>query len=279
VAEQRILIVDSSEAFATMLKEGVESSGPYKAIIVTSGTDALDVLVRDQIDLAIVDMGLEDMAGLALVQSLRQARPDLRIMLIPLFGQELTEEELSLEVQGVLPKPFFIDDLPGLIQGVLMPASGEKEEVAAKVPVEALPKPRSEPPPVPRPASRETFASRDVNVLLEELFQEVRAEAVLFVRDPDLIAHAGNVTRERAQELAGLAVESMNAAHKMAAFLGETDDRFGQCTFEGDEYSVYSVNVTSNTILSVALSARAPVGIIRYNLRRLADALADIWYE
>jgi CheY-like chemotaxis protein len=279
VAEQRILIVDSSEAFATMLKEGVESSGPYKAIIVTSGTDALDVLVRDQIDLAIVDMGLEDMTGLALVQSLRQSRPDLRIILIPLFGQELTEEELSLEVQGVLPKPFFIDDLPGLIQGVLMPPSGEKEEVAAKVPVEAPPKPRSEPPPVPRPASRETFASRDVNVLLEKLFQEVRAEAVLFVRDPDLIAHAGNVTRERAQELAGLAVESMNAAHKMAAFLGETDDRFEQCTFEGDEYSVYSVNVTSNTILSVALSARAPVGIIRYNLRRLADALADIWYE
>jgi len=279
VAEQRILIVDSSEAFATMLKEGVESSGPYKAIIVTSGTDALDVLVRDQIDLAIVDMGLEDMTGLALVQSLRQARPDLRIMLIPLFGQELTEEELSLEVQGVLPKPFFIDDLPGLIQGVLTPLSGEKEEVAAKVPVEAPPKPRSEPPPVPRPASRETFASRDVNVLLEELFQEIRAEAVLFVRDPDLIAHAGNVTRERAQELAGLAVESMTAAHKMAAFLGETGDRFEQCTFEGDEYSVYSVNVTSNTILSVALSARAPVGIIRYNLRRLADALADIWYE
>ena len=279
MAEQRILIVDSSEAFATMLKEGVESSGPYKAIIVTSGTDALDVLVQDQIDLAIVDMGLEDMTGLALVQSLRQSRPDLRIILIPLFGQELTEEELSLEVQGVLPKPFFIDDLPGLIQGVLMPPSGEKGEIAAKVPVEAPPKPRSEPPPVPRPASRETFASRDVNVLLEKLFQEVRAEAVLFVRDPDLIAHAGNVTRERAQELAGLAVESMNAAHKMAAFLGETDDRFGQCTFEGHEYSVYSVCVTSNTILSVTLSARAPVGIIRYNLRRLADALADIWYE
>ena len=279
MAEQRILIVDSSEAFATMLKEGVESSGPYKAIIVTSGTDALDVLVQDQIDLAIVDMGLEDMTGLALVQSLRQSRPDLRIILIPLFGQELTEEELSLEVQGVLPKPFFIDDLPGLIRGVLMPPSGETGEIVAKVPVEAPSRPSSEPPPVPRPASRETFVSRDVNVLLEKLFEEVRAEAVLFVRDPDLIAHAGNVTRERAQELAGLAVESMNAAHKMAAFLGETDDRFGQCTFEGDEYSVYSVCVTSNTILSVALSARAPAGIIRYNLRRLADALADVWYE
>jgi len=261
-----------------MLKEGLESSGPYEAIVVTSGTDALDVLVQNQIDLAIVDMGLDDMDGQALVQSLRQSKPDLRIMLIPLFGQELTDEERSLEVQGVLPKPFFMDDLPGLIQGVL-PSSGEKEKRVAKAPVEAPPKPRPEPAPVPRPASRETFSSRDVNALLQELFEEVRAEAVLFVHGPDLIAHAGNITRVRAQELAGLAVESMNAAQKMAVFLGETDDRFEQCTLEGDEYSVYSMSVTPTTMLSVSLSARTPAGIVRYNLRRLADALADVWRE
>lgn len=261
-----------------MLKEGLESSGPYKAIVVTKGTDALDVLVQDQIDLAIVDMGLEDMDGLALVQSLRQSKPDLCVMLIPLFGQELTKEELSLEVQGILPKPFFIDDLPDLIRIALGGPAGEKE-VATEAPVEAPPKPRPEPSMAPKAADRERFASRDVNGLLEELFQEVRAEAVLFIRGPNLIAHAGNVTQERAQELSGLAMKSMNAAHNMAAFLGETDNRFEQCAFEGSEYSVYSMNVTLNTILSVALSARTPVGIVRYNLRRTADALADIWYE
>ena len=123
------------------------------------------------------------------------------------------------------------------------------------------------------------FAARDVNGLLEELFQEIRAEAVLFIQGPDLIAHAGNVTRERAQELAEMAVESMNAAHKMAAFLGETDDHFEQCTFEGKEYSVYSTNVTPSTLLSVSLSARTPAGIVRYNLRRTVDALVKMWHE
>ena len=278
MTEQRILIVDSSEAFATMLKEGLESSGPCEAIVVTSGTDALDVLVQNQIDLAIVDMGLDDMDGQALVQSLRQSKPDLRIMLIPLFGQELTDEERSLDVQGVLPKPFFLDDLPGLIQEVL-PSFGEQGKRVAPAPVKAPPKPRPEPAPVPRPASRETFSSRDVNALLQELFEEVRAEAVLFIQGPDLIAHAGNITRVRAQELAGLVVESMTAAQKMAAFLGETDDHFEQCTLEGDEYSVYSMSVTSTTMLSVSLSARTPAGIVRYNLRRLVDALADVWQE
>jgi CheY-like chemotaxis protein len=279
VAEQRILIVDSSEAFATMLKEGLESSGPYKAIIATSGTDALDVLVQNQIDLAIVDMGLEDMDGPALVHSLRQSKPDLRIMLIPLLGQELTRDEQALKVQGVLPKPFFIDDLPSLIQAVLPSPAGEKAVMAAVAPIEAPPKPHPERPPVPRPASREMFASHDVNELLQELFEEVRAEAVLFIQGSDLIAHAGNITRGRAQELGGLAVESMKIAHRIARFLGETDDCFEQCTLEGDEYSVYSMKVTSNTMLSVSLSARTPAGIVRYNLRRLADALADTWHE
>ena len=59
----------------------------------------------------------------------------------------------------------------------------------------------------------------------------------------------------------------------------ETNDRFEQCTLEGKEYSVYSMKVTVDTILSVALSARTPVGIVRYNLRRTGDTLADVWHE
>ncbi|UCC65015.1 MAG: response regulator [Anaerolineae bacterium] len=281
MAERRILIVDSIEAFATMLKEGLESSGPFEAIVVTSAADALNVLGRDQIDLAIVDMGLEDMDGPTLVQSLRQSRPNLRIMVIPLFGQELAEDELSLEVQGILPKPFFIGDLPKLIREALTCPFGDETVPALEIPVEAPPESRLEPSPAPKVVVRRepVAAPRDVDGILEGLFREIRAQAVLFSRGSELIAHAGNVTQERAQELAVLTAESLSAAHKIAAFLGESNDRFEQCTFEGQEFSVYSVNVTPSTILSVALSARTPVGMVRLNLRRTMDALADVWYE
>jgi len=183
VAEHRILIIDSSGAFATMLKEGVESSGPYEAIVVTKGTDALDVLMQNHIDLAIVDMGLEDIDGPTLVQSLRQSKPNLRIMLIPLFGQELAEEEQALEVQGILPKPFFMGDLPDLLHRALTSSFGELAEEASESPVEAPPLPRPEPPLAPRAAKRAVSAPpRDMKGLLESLFQEIRAEAVLFAR-------------------------------------------------------------------------------------------------
>jgi CheY-like chemotaxis protein len=277
VAEQRILIVDSSEAFATMLKEGLESTGQYHVIVVSSGTEALDVLVQDQIDLAIIDMGLKDMDGATLVQSMRQSKADLRIILIPLFGQELGDEALAQEVQGILPKPFFIGDLPRVIQEAMRNPFGKGTEAAEDIPAQVAKEPRSKPPPRPRAAPSRAFTAPDVNGVLEGLFREIRAEAVLFIRGAELIAHAGNITRKRGEEMAALAEESLNAAHKIAAFLGETDNRFEQCTFEGDEYSVYSMNVTPDTILSVALSARTPVGIVRYNLRQAAEALADVW--
>jgi CheY-like chemotaxis protein/predicted regulator of Ras-like GTPase activity (Roadblock/LC7/MglB family) len=279
VAEQRILIVDGNESFATMLKEELESFGAYQAIVTTRGTEALDVLGGDQVDLAIVDMGLEDMDGPTLVQSLRQSRPGLRIVLIPIFGQELAEEERALEVQGILPKPFFVGDLPDLIQEALTRPWETEPEPAAEMLIEAAPDPDPEPLPASKATARERFTARDVDGLLEELFREIRAEAVIFTRDAELIAHAGNVTRQRAQELTGLTAKSLNAAHKIAAFLGEPADCFEQCTLEGSEYSVYSLSVASDAVLSVALSARTPVGIVRYNLRRTADALTQVWHE
>lgn len=262
-----------------MLKEELESFGTYEAVVTTCGTDAIDVLGGNQIDLAIVDMGLEDMDGPTLVQSLRQSKPNLRVILIPILGQELAEEDQLLEVQGILPKPFFVGDLPDLIQEALTRPWEAEPEAAAEIFIEAPPDPRPESPPAPNVAPRKRFAARDVNGLLEELFQEIRAEAVIFSQGADLVAHAGNVTQQRAQELAGLAAESLTAAHKIAAFLGEPGDCFEQCTLEGSEYNVYSLNVAPGAVLSVALSARTPVGIVRYNLRQTADALAEVWRE
>lgn len=278
MAERRILIVDSSESFATMLRQELESCGPYQTVIVGSGTEALDAVAQNQIDLAIIDMGLEDMDGPTLVQSLRQARPELSIMLIPLFGQQIEDETLAAEVQGILPKPFFIGDLPALV-GRALGEEPAPEPASRHAPVERAAAPRPTPIEAPTVTFSATYATGDVGALLQELFEEIRAQAVVFVQGSELIAHAGNVTREHAEEFSALVAQSTKMAHDIAAFLGETDHRFEQCTFEGDEFSVYSTIITPDSILSVAISARTPVGIVRYNLRQAAEALTEIWQE
>ncbi|RLC63643.1 MAG: hypothetical protein DRI80_03435 [Chloroflexota bacterium] len=138
----QILIVDSNTAFATMLQESLEQGGEYRATMATSGDEALQALTAADFDLAIVDLGLSDPDGATLARALRQQRPDLRLMLIPLVGEEPPPELADLDVQGTLPKPFFLPELPGRIADALARPVGGGLSVAEAVSMEPEPPPR-----------------------------------------------------------------------------------------------------------------------------------------
>jgi CheY-like chemotaxis protein len=110
-----ILVVDSDQAFATILKEGLETNGNYRVTLTQSGSDALESVVERPFDLVIVDMGLQGVKPVTLVKAIREAKPAMRLMLIPLFGQQIPAELRELKMQGFLPKPFFVGDLPRLV--------------------------------------------------------------------------------------------------------------------------------------------------------------------
>jgi CheY-like chemotaxis protein len=114
-----ILVVDSDQAFATILKEGLETSGNCRVTLTQSGSDALESVVERPFDLVIVDMGLQGVKPVTLVKAIREAKPAMRLMLIPLFGQQIPAELRELKIQGFLPKPFFVGDLPRLVGEVL----------------------------------------------------------------------------------------------------------------------------------------------------------------
>ena len=82
-----ILIVDNNEAFATMLREGLEQDGKYQTTVTASGDEALQALSAGEFDLAIVDLGVDDPDGTLVARPLRQQQADLRLMLIPLMGE------------------------------------------------------------------------------------------------------------------------------------------------------------------------------------------------
>ena len=59
MSEESILIVDSNEAFATILREALDQSGEYQTTVTNNGDEALAALTAGSFDLAIVDLGLE----------------------------------------------------------------------------------------------------------------------------------------------------------------------------------------------------------------------------
>jgi len=287
-----ILVIDSDEGFGNMLKDGLVNSGHYQARCVHSGSNALEAVVEDQFDLVIIDMALTDMSPITLVQAIREAKNNMRIMMIPLLGQDLPEQVDTLNINGTLTKPFFVGDLPDMVNKALgrQTAPASSVPVATPVPPTRDPAPKTEDPSVPAPDAQapqstipavpqETvrfLRANESEILrsLDDLNVEVRAEAILLIAGGELIAQAGMLDRQHCEELTLLVAQSSQAAAQAAKFLGEKGDAFSQSLHEGAEYRLYTLTLGEGILLSLALSSNVPLGMIRHQCRQVAEQLS-----
>ncbi len=293
MALPNILVIDSDEGFGNMLKDGLVNSGHYQAKCVHSGSNALEAVVEDQFDLVIIDMALTDMSPITLVQAIREAKNNMRIMMIPLLGQDLPEQVNTLNINGTLTKPFFVGDLPDLVNKAL----GRQTAPATSVPITPTPVPPTrdpapKPEEIPDPATEtqspplaiSTVSQETVRFLraneseilrsLDDLNLEVRAEAILLIAGGELIAQAGMLDRQHCEELTMLVAQSSQAAAQAAKFLGEKRNSFTQSLHEGEEYRLYTLTLGEGILLSLALSSNVPLGMIRHQCRQVAEHLS-----
>jgi CheY-like chemotaxis protein len=276
-----ILIVDSNVGFATMLQESLEQEGEYRATVAHRGSEALEIASDETFDLAIVDLGIEaadDLDGAIVARRLRQRQGDLRLMLIPLEGDVLSDEVADLDVQSVLPKPFFLPDLPGLIEGALTQPMAKLAEPGAAAQPEAVGEPREaadQPETGIKPGEAPYAGSPDVFRELEDLAREINAEAVLLTHDDDILASVGRLSPETVSKLAQITKVSYESSNRIAEVLGRERQRFEQ-SVEGGEYMLYSLTVVEDVILSAALPADVALGIVRHRAKTAAKHLRDL---
>jgi DNA-binding NarL/FixJ family response regulator/predicted regulator of Ras-like GTPase activity (Roadblock/LC7/MglB family) len=292
-----ILIVDNMEAFATILKEGIEGGGDYEASVATTAIEARNEAERGHLAMVIVDMGLEDEDPVELLKTLRERHPELRLMAIPI--DDLPDEVYALGLQGTLPKPFFLPDIPAQIEAAMTRSVGalpEEEpepevEVVAEEPAEpeepapaeaakVAPTPAAPAPamPAPSPELLAHLASESHRLAdhLRHLSRELNAEAVMLTCGDELIAYAGQFARAEAERLARTVSASWQASAQVAIALGREKVRFEQSLHESEDYLLYSLAAVDNGVLSVALRADRPLGMIRYNTKQTAEALGPI---
>jgi DNA-binding response OmpR family regulator len=292
-----ILIVDSDEAFATILKEGIEMADDNRATIVTDAEEARTVASRGNLAMAIVDLGLQDQDASELLSALRERHPALRLMVIPV--EDVPQAVRDLGIQGTLPKPFFLPNIPAQIEQALARPLGdfdpgaEVESVPVTIPVptslagddvaaeqEPEQEPDGETVPQMRPSAEllAHLASKSQRLTdhLRYLSRELNADAVLLTYGPELLAYAGHFGRADAERLAQTVNESWQASARVAAALGREQVRFEQSLHEGENYLLYSVAAASDIVLSVALRSERPLGMIRYNTKQTAKDLEPI---
>ena len=167
-----ILVTDPNIGFAMMLQQTLEASGRFKVVIAQSGAQALSAAKDAAFDLAIVESELEDFSLGDLVVGLRSRLPNLAIMVIPPFGAKELGDTTILDLQGALPKPFYLPKLESMVDealakpvhGKMRTASPEKtiqhESAIAAAPAKVAPPPPAAAAPTASPSPVSTLTPK-----------------------------------------------------------------------------------------------------------------------
>ena len=120
--DKSLLLLDDDGPLRTRLGRALESRG-FHPTLVESVDAALTALKQQAPAFAVLDMRLEDGSGLRVVEALRDARPDARIVMLTGYGNIATAvAAVKAGAVDYLSKPADADDV---VKALLAAASGE----------------------------------------------------------------------------------------------------------------------------------------------------------
>lgn len=115
----RILVIDDEPPIRRLLRTGLGTQD-YAVVEAADGAAALAALEAGGVDLAILDLGLPDMAGHALLAAIRERWPDLPVVILSSRDDERGKvEALDLGADDYVTKPFGMNELLARIRTAL----------------------------------------------------------------------------------------------------------------------------------------------------------------
>ncbi|SDD45256.1 two-component system, response regulator RegA [Paracoccus isoporae] len=130
-----LLLVDDDEIFVNRLSRAMERRG-FRPQVTLNVADAIAAAKRSPAAYAVVDLRLEDGSGLDVVEALREARPDARIIVLTGYGAIATAvAAVKMGATDYLSKPADANDIvSALLQtGELLPPPPENPMSADRV--------------------------------------------------------------------------------------------------------------------------------------------------
>ncbi len=86
-----VLLVDDEAKLLKTIAQRIEMMG-YKPLTATSGIAAIDIVMKNPIDLAIVDLQMPDMNGLVTITKLKEIKPGLKTILLTGHGNDKVKQ-------------------------------------------------------------------------------------------------------------------------------------------------------------------------------------------
>jgi signal transduction histidine kinase/DNA-binding response OmpR family regulator len=128
LAKKSVLIIESSESVRKMLIKAAES-WRIKALAISEGKDAAEILRREKYDYMIMDALLPDMDRGQLLSQIRAMPSHPFIIIVSHLGSKIDRDPL---VSGYLSKPIKPLQLKRLLESMLVPISQEEKQPGRK---------------------------------------------------------------------------------------------------------------------------------------------------
>ncbi|MCR4315841.1 MAG: response regulator [Planctomycetes bacterium] len=116
----RVLVVDDDRSIRNLLRVLLSKEG-YDVVVAADGQEGFRMATREEFDLIIMDLAMENWDGQTAINSLSMVRPETKIVCFSGYlNDDLKEQLQSLpNVFGCIDKPVGLDQLTGLISSIL----------------------------------------------------------------------------------------------------------------------------------------------------------------
>jgi two-component system OmpR family response regulator len=108
-----VLIVDDDASLRLLCRVNLELDG-YRVVDAPTVAAAEEVLAGGAVDLILLDIHIGADDGIALMRSLRQRQHEAPVVLFT--GSARLDSETRAEADGVVPKPFQLEQLLGIVR-------------------------------------------------------------------------------------------------------------------------------------------------------------------
>ncbi len=114
-----VLIVDDEQSYRQLLSLVFEGDG-HTIRTAMNGREALEAIHSETTDVVISDVRMPDMDGIELLRSVREAQPDLGVVLMTAFASvDTAREAFKLGADDFIQKPFDVEELKLIVKKTL----------------------------------------------------------------------------------------------------------------------------------------------------------------
>jgi len=115
----RLLLVDDEVGFAEVVSKRLRRRGMHVKTAFT-GSNAIKAIRKEDFDVAVLDLKMEDMDGIEVLKIFRKAYPEMAVIMLTGHGSETAAKEgLKHGAFDYLTKPCDLEDLVGKIHAAV----------------------------------------------------------------------------------------------------------------------------------------------------------------